>query len=384
MSQPLRVCLVHNVVAPYRLPLFEHLSQQLDLDVWFCQTITADRRWDTDRTGYTFRHRILASRQLGPFVLNPSLLWHLLRHRYDVYLVGDFPEVALTTFLVILVAKLRRRPIVLWSETLDHEVNYFQHLTVSPHRRHRLLRRVLTTLSTGYRRLLLSLPSQYLALSQLARTFLLHEGIPASRIHSGLQVMPAALLPAATIPKAASPYAHHRTILSLGYLNPSKGLQHLIAAFSQLPEADLRLIIAGSGPSEASLRAQAAADPRIIFTGYIADATDRANYFTWADVFVLPTLVDCWGLVVNEAMHYGTPVITTTIAGASELLRPTGGLIVPPQNTAALASALRQLLHDPAQRHRLSQANLARTDITDTAMGAAPILAAIRAAGGKS
>jgi glycosyltransferase involved in cell wall biosynthesis len=94
---------------------------------------------------------------------------------------------------------------------------------------------------------------------------------------------------------------------------------------------------------------------------------------------VLPTLVDCWALVVNEALHHGVPVITTTAAGARELLADgRSGLIVPPGDPDALRTAVEGLLADPARCARMAAAARERSDITDPAVGAAPLLAAVR------
>jgi glycosyltransferase involved in cell wall biosynthesis len=71
-----------------------------------------------------------------------------------------------------------------------------------------------------------------------------------------------------------------------------------------------------------------------------------AEYYKAADVLVLPTWSDVWGLVVNEAMSFGLPVITTDqcVAGM-ELVRPgENGYIVPIQNREALAEAINRLL----------------------------------------
>jgi glycosyltransferase involved in cell wall biosynthesis len=88
-----------------------------------------------------------------------------------------------------------------------------------------------------------------------------------------------------------------------------------------------------------------------------------------ADVLVLPsirtaTFTEPWGLVVNEAMHQGTPAITTDAVGAAAggLVRHGhNGLVVPQRDPAALAGALRTLAGDPALRERLGAA--AREDV---------------------
>lgn len=380
----MRAFLLHNVVAPYRLPIFEEISRHLDLDVAFCKTITADRKWDATLDGYTFNAHILPDFAVGPFFINPTLLWRLLRKRYDVYLVGDFPEMAFATFVTIAVAKFWRKPVVLWSETIDHEVIYFQHLAVSTKPLQRAVRRLLTGLVTGYRRFLLRLPDQYVALSDLAEAFLVSEGVDPAKIHSGIQVMPKELLEQPTRDKAEGPYADKKLVLYLGYFNPMKGIDILINAFSKVKDPDMRLAIVGAGPEEETLRNLAKRDRRIDFVGYV-ESGDRANLMHWADVVVLPTLADCWAFVVNESLYYGTPVITTSAAGAAQLLADgKSGVVIPPRDEASLVLAIQKVLGDPQRYRKMAAATRRVRDvITDTHVGAQPILEAFLAAGGK-
>ncbi len=378
----LRVLMLHNVISPYRLPVFEELGRHIALSVWFCKARTRDRLWDSSLEGYALRARVLPSFPVGPFFINYSILYQLLRHRYDVYVVGDFPEMAFATFVTMAVAKIRRKPVVLWSETLDHEVNIFQNLVVSRRRRDQMIRRGLTKAVTGYRRLLHRGCDRFVALSGLAREFLIGEGINPELIDSGIQVMPAALLPPPSVAKNDGPYRGCRTILYLGYLNPAKGIDSLIRVARLSPDPKLRLLIAGTGPAEESLRREAAGDPRIEFLGYV-EGQAKADLFAWADVFVLPTLVDCWAMVINEAFHYGVPVITTTAAGAAELLGDRdGGLVVPPRNDFALQVAVNEVLGNPALRRKMARYGKKRHDVTDPSVGARPLIGGITKAGG--
>ena len=377
MTERPRVCLLHNQVAPYRLPVFAELSRHADVEVLFCAERGDGRRWDTRTDGYAFRHAILRHRRLGPFVRNPGLMRRLLRGRYDVYLVGDFPETISATFTAVLVAKLRRKPVVLWSETLDNEANHYESTVVSRGLAARAARTLLTAAVTAYRRILLRTPRRFVALSDAARAFLAGEGVPAERIDSGIQVQPAGLLAEPVTAKEDGPYAGRRVILSMCYLNPTKGVDILVTAFRGLTDPDLRLVVAGSGPAERRLRDLAAGDDRISFPGYVS-GTAHADLFAAADVFVLPSLVDCWGLVVNEALHHGVPVVTTTAVGARELVADgRAGVLVPPGDSEALRTALEKLLADPHERARMAAAARARTDVTDPAVGAAPLLAAL-------
>jgi glycosyltransferase involved in cell wall biosynthesis len=384
MAKP-KVLILHNVISFYRLPVFEEINRHADTEVWFTRHKTADRKWDTSLEGHNFPAKVLPSWILGPLFINPTLLFELIRKRYDIYLVGDFPETMLATFLTILVAKIRHKPVILWSETVNNEVNYYQGLVVSPSRMSRLVRTVATAMATTYRRILLSLPSQFIALSQDASAFLRRQGIQPERITTGIQVMPKSFLPKPTIPKTKSQWANHFTVLYVGYLNPAKAVDDLISACKQIDNPNLRLVIVGSGPDEARLHELAGDDARIEFTGYISDPSSKANYYAAADVMVLPTLVDCWGLVINEAMHYGVPTITTTDAAARELVADgKAGCAVPSRNPRELAAAITRLMNDPKLRASMSKAATDRRDITDFAVGAAPILQAIKKTGAMS
>lgn len=75
---------------------------------------------------------------------------------------------------------------------------------------------------------------------------------------------------------------------------------------------------------------------------------DLTEYYRAADLFVLPTREDTWGLVVNEAIAVGTPVITTTNCGAGmEILKNgDGGRIVPLADSDSLAIAMQEILND--------------------------------------
>lgn len=76
---------------------------------------------------------------------------------------------------------------------------------------------------------------------------------------------------------------------------------------------------------------------------------ELADYYRAADIFVLPTREDIWGLVINEAMAYGLPVVTTEkcVAGVEMVCEGHNGYIVPVENTDALKKAILKTLKSP-------------------------------------
>ena len=159
------------------------------------------------------------------------------------------------------------------------------------------------------------------------------------------------------------------TVLFVGRLVERKGVTHLIEAVARLRERSLRLEVVGDGPERPRLEALAhsrgVAD-RVMFRGKISDAELRRAYAA-ADVFVLPSVLDArgdtegLGVVLLEAMNYAVPVIASRIGGIVDIVADgETGLLVPPGDETALASALERVLSDPALARRLGEAGRER------------------------
>jgi glycosyltransferase involved in cell wall biosynthesis len=150
--------------------------------------------------------------------------------------------------------------------------------------------------------------------------------------------------------------------LFAGRLVEEKGVRVLLDAWRSAALENAALALAGDGP----LRAEAGEAATVL--GPVERERLPALYSA-ADALVLPsirtaTFTEPWGLVVNEAMHQGTPVIATDAVGAAAggLVRDgRNGLVVPERDPAALASALGALAGDRALRDRLG--NAASSDI---------------------
>lgn len=110
-----------------------------------------------------------------------------------------------------------------------------------------------------------------------------------------------------------SPRQEVRNFLYVGRLTHVKNLEYLIAKFNHHPE--LRLQIIGFGELEANLRQMA--HDNIEFLGAI-DNKELGSYYQACDVFVLASLSEAWGLVVEEALNNGTPVMVSDKVGCAE------------------------------------------------------------------
>ena len=164
-------------------------------------------------------------------------------------------------------------------------------------------------------------------------------------------------------------------LLCVGRLDEQKGHPTLIESMRLVlrQEPDARLVVVGgaqqSGAEYAAALRRQASDPeldgRIIFTG---ERTDVPRLMAACDLFVMASRWEGFGLVFVEAMAAGKPVVATNVSGIPEVvLHEQTGLLVPPDDSPALAAAILRLCADPGERRRLGNAGYERVHLHFTA-----------------
>ena len=152
-------------------------------------------------------------------------------------------------------------------------------------------------------------------------------------------------------------------ILSVGALEPRKNLPRLIAAFRQLTDKNLRLIITGEGKShifkeisnlKPSNSHRQPENDRIIFTGFLEDQ-QLTNLYTHATAFCYPSLYEGFGLPPLEAQTYGCPILVSNRTSLPEIFGPSA-LYCDPENIDDIANKLRTLIGDQKLRTKLIHA----------------------------
>lgn len=149
----------------------------------------------------------------------------------------------------------------------------------------------------------------------------------------------------------------NRNLLYVGSVVESKGVAELVSAALtvDVPGVDWALHFVGAGPLEEALKTRVLAagkDARFRFHG-LRPPADVAELLGVVDGFVLPTKLEAWGLVINEAMACGVPVVVSTMAGATRDLVENGisGYVVDPSDTSALSQIMSRLVvRDPRCR----------------------------------
>lgn len=175
-------------------------------------------------------------------------------------------------------------------------------------------------------------------------------------------------------------------ILSVGRLVPKKQPQHLLEAFRRVrAERPCTLLLAGDGPLAPLLHEIVARDqiPDVVFAGFL-DQREIGRAYAAADVFALVSREhETWGLVVNEALNFGLPVLVSDKVGcAGDLVRPENGFVVPANDPVGLARCLAELVDSPDLRERLGSAARGIVDGWRYEVAAAGVLAAVDTAVG--
>lgn len=175
-------------------------------------------------------------------------------------------------------------------------------------------------------------------------------------------------------------------ILSVGLLAPRKGHDVLLDALALIAELRWRAEIIGkahdSGTADA-LRYQVNATglaQRVRFAGEVA-RSELISRFNAASVFALATRYEGYGMVLGEAMMFGLPIVSCDVGAVPDTVGHSA-ILVPPDDPAAFATALRRLLTEPHEAKRLAEMSLSRSTLLpewrDTARIFSAVISAIR------
>lgn len=343
-AAPLRVALVLGEPTPYRIPHLRALAARPELDVTiFYAAATVQRRtWELehDEAVYLSGPKLPLARVLHhDYALTPGIWRHLERGRFQLVVIGGWSLMA--TQLAILWCRLRRVPYVLMSDN---------HLLEPRPEWVRAVKRLVLPR-------LVPQAAAWLVPGSLARDHIVAYGaVPGRTLTFPLTVDVAALTARADTLRADREATRARlgiaadevAVLQVGRLIEMKAAADLVRAAAEVrarTKLPLVAVLVGDGPEEGTLRALAVElGVPVVFTGLLA-GDDLGAAYVAADIFALVSRRETWGVVVNEAMACGLPLVLSDRVGASgDLLEPGGnGELVRAGDPAALADALERL-----------------------------------------
>ena len=342
-----RLVILTEIISPYRIPLFNVLAKRPDINlhvIFLAENDPNLRQWQTYKDEIEFSYQVLPSwrKRIGGYnaLLNWGTRRALAQSAPDVILCGGYNYIA--SWQAQFWARWHAVPLFLWSESNAQDLRGW-------HRPVEFLKSEFLRHCTGF-----------VVPGRSAMEYLLGHKVRKECIFFAPNAVDNELF-AAAAGQARQHEMRNRRDLALpqryclfaGRLVREKGVFELLSAYAKL-EAPLReqvgLVFVGDGDCRQRLQREAASiSPGMVKFAGFAQRELLAVYYALAEMLILPTYSDTWGLVVNEAMACGLPVILSRAAGcAAELLKENwNGLLVPPMDVPSLTSAMRNLVCRP-------------------------------------
>lgn len=349
-----RLAILATHPVQYYAPLFRELAGRIELEVFYAHKATPAQQaaagfgtafdWDVDLlSGY--RHRFLQNVAENPSAGRfagcdtPEIGDRLREGGFDAALSLGWHVKALLQG--IWAARRQGRRVMVRGDS---------QLGRQPSRAKRVVKRAVYP---G----LLRVFDAALVVGTMNRAYFAHYGYPATRMYESPHAIDTAFFRERSGPQARAMLRQEVGIaadapaaLFAGKLIALKRPFDAVEAVARLRRSDPRtvLMIAGAGPLEEAVRQRAAAlDVPLHCLGFVNQSRMPAVYAA-ADVLVLPSRLESWGLVVNEALACGRPAVVSDAAGcAPDLCDGTAGLAYPCGDVGALADALERLLTAP-------------------------------------
>ena len=320
------------------------LAQHFDVDFLFFSD--GSEKWIEKKNtlqfgkynGYYVRGVRLSSR----IRINTELVHKMIGNNYDIIIqaIGGRFEL-LASFIL---SKILRKKFILWTNLWAHPQTLFHRLSFPVVQY--IYRNADAIVAYGYH----------------VRDYLVPLGVDERKIFYSWNVADNSLfntvVPEETKQNLRNNYALNgkKVLLFVGRLVEEKGLQYLLPAIKNLPDTlQVKLLIVGRGEKKESLLeyVQQNKMENVQFIDYVPNE-ELIQYYAVADCLVLPSITtstfkEPWGIVINEAMNQGCPVIATNAVGAAMgglVQQGKNGIIVPERNAEALRNAIVNLFSD--------------------------------------
>ena len=348
-----RLVIITEIIAPYRIPVFNALAQHPEIDlrvIFLAKTDPSIRQWRIYEDEIRFAHEILPSwrTRLNKYnlLLNQKVVSALRKANPDVIVCGGYNYLA--SWQALRWARRNHVPFLLWCESTIND-NRAGHRVVESLKKNFFDKCdgciVPGTAAGEYSRQMGVSPENIFMAPNAVDNDRFAYG--ASQARQNATRLKAKL----NLPE--------RYFLFAGRLVKSKGIFELWEAYGSLNEnlrSQFGLVFVGDGPMRLELEtiAKSISPGTIHFAGFV-QRDELASYYGLADCLVFPTHSDPWGLVVNEAMASGLPVICGQSAGCAADLVKSNGRVIDPRNVDQLARTMEELGTDADLRRQMSR-----------------------------
>jgi len=348
----MRVLWLTFIPSPYRLAFFEELAKHCELTVLFERVNSAKTRGNTwDNFSFNgYEGKVLSGITIGGYdKFCPSVVKYLSKKKYDIIVVSN--PTSPTGILAAAVLRMKE---------IDYIVESDGAFPSHPEGIKKVLKQFVMN------------PAKYcLSTAKVHDEYYMECGVSSGRIRrypfTSVYQKDIITSPISTSAKIefrkTLGITEDKVIISVGQIIPRKGFDILLKAFASVTGEVGLYIIGGKATGdlneiiiEKNLR-------NVHFIEFVKPRILR-EYYCAADMFVLPTREDIWGLVINEAMACGLPIISTSKCVAALELVKNGwnGYIVPVEDVNALLAAINNVLLDEKRRLEMSNNTLKKID----------------------
>lgn len=337
----MKILFLTNIPSPYRVDFFNQLGLKCELTVLFEKRSSTER--DESWKEYQFRNFtgiFLQGKSIKPdMAICPGVIKYIKDRAYEYIICSNFS----TPTGMIAIAYMKTRHISYWLESDGGKAKTGKCLK-------EIIKRKIISGANGYFSTGKENDEYYMTYG--ARKNLIHRYHFSSIRREDILLKPVTDEEKKLIKKQLG-IKEKKLVLAVGQFIKRKGFDVLIKS-AKIISKQTAICFVGGQPTEEYIRLTEEYHlSNVYFIGYLKK-DDLKEYFKAADIFVLPTREDIWGLVINEAMAYGLPVISTDqCVSAGELIHG-NGMIVPVEDSKELANSVNSILSDKLKYEKFS------------------------------
>ena len=348
MNNRLKVLYLTNIPSPYRVSFFNELGKLCDLTVLF-ERRSSDER---EESWYDFNFENFQGVFLEGIkfrkdqAISLGFVQYIKKNNYDHIIVGGYSTP--TGALLINYLKFKKIPFIL---NIDGG----------------MINEKESDLKKSIKRYFISSASAWLSPGEVGSKYLEHYGANRNKIFSyPFTTLKEVDLLNEILDKDEKRELRkqiglegNRIILTVGQFIHRKGFDILINACSQIP-SDTSIYFVGGIPTSEYLELRDALQLKNIhFLGF-KSKDEILSFYRAVDIFVLPTREDIWGLVINEAMANGLPVVTTDrcVAGLELVKDYDNGFIVPVESVDELSLRINEIINNDELMIKMAESSL--------------------------
>ena len=336
-----KVILITNIISPYRIPLFNYITKNgnFNFNVIVLAEKEQNREWQLAKEKIKFDYKVLpgwhlffrTKRRDIPIHLNSGVLKTLFHNKPDIVITSGYDSLAY--WVAFFYCKIFKKKYILWDET--------------------------TLLSAGgikglrglLKKIIIIGTNKYIASGTKAKEYLEYFGAKPGNIYISLDTVDVGYFYDKAIRFRSSPgFLLCRNkypkllLLYVGQLIKRKGVGQVLKTLDILKDPEIGFMIVGSGPEEKKLKEFCKENKlqNIFFEGF-HQQEELPKYYALADVFILPSFEEVWGLVVNEALASGLYVLCSKYTGvAYDLINDKNGRLFDPKDIDSLIRLIKQ------------------------------------------